>query len=371
MKRHEMPFPVEHTFPDSLIDVIERCWNLGVFDSYSENHFLIRALKNDTEYFKRYLSDHHYHNYEHFSFDFLINFNTRLRGLCQYFGDEEIQTFMQDQLSAGKANYSQNTFFEALSEIHLLFFFAVFGPSKIIKATYEPPLGPNHSNPEARFEYADGTVLDLEIKTPKFPSRDYLKNTVLPCLLLDDAGREELNSYCKQHGLSCQFPRILKFRDFFTSAAKKFEAPTSKKHINLLAINWSYTDLAQAPLFEPVHLLCNAANGLFINKEAALSLEISDEVLSKITAVFLYHLSENFLLFSDMRYLFQTRDYKIIMNPFCGQANANAVHQLTRMAVNMPSELSHDPPIFFDLEDKDWSTEFSEIVRIVNEHILL
>ena len=70
MERHKMPFPVEYTFPDSLINVIERCWNLGVFDSYSENHFLIRALMNDTEYFKRYLSDHHYHNYEHFSGSF-------------------------------------------------------------------------------------------------------------------------------------------------------------------------------------------------------------------------------------------------------------------------------------------------------------
>ena len=122
-------------------------------------------------------------------------------------------------------NYSQNTFFEALSEIHLLFFFSVFGPSEIIKATYEPPLGPNRSNPEARFEYADGTILDLEIKTPKFPPRGNLKNTVLPCLLLDDTGREELNLYCQQHDLSCQFPRILKFKDFFASAAKSLKFP--------------------------------------------------------------------------------------------------------------------------------------------------
>lgn len=253
---------------------------------------------------------------------------------------------MRDQLSAGKANYSQDAFIEALSEIHLLFFFCAFSPWEIVKATYEPPLGPNHSNPEARFEYDDGIILDLEIKTPKFPPRNHLRNTILPCLLVDEEGRNELTSYCDQHNLFCQFPRVLKIRDFFSSAAKKFEVPSSKNHINLLAINWFDTDIEEAPLFEPIHLLCNDTNGLLINKNAALSIGIPNASYAKITAVFLYRLSEDFLLFSDMRYLFQTRGYRIIMNPFCGQADANLIHQLTRMAVNTPSELSHDPPVF-------------------------
>lgn len=57
MARHDLPFPNKDSFSmlnglkDVLPNRIEECWRNGIFDEYSDQHFLIRALYNDAEFF--------------------------------------------------------------------------------------------------------------------------------------------------------------------------------------------------------------------------------------------------------------------------------------------------------------------------------
>lgn len=381
MDIHNSPFPNQAFLSmlagvkDVLPNRIEECWNKGIFDEYSDQHFLIHALNNDTEFFRPFCAKYQLtfnYAYDHRTFPttFLMNLNSRIEFLYRCFGQSKIEKFLKDQLSAGKQNYKQNTFFEALSELHLLSYFAAYGPSKVSKMTYEPPTGSNGANPEARFEYGNGITLDIEAKTPNFPERNHKKNIILPGLLIDDSGRTELNTFCRQHMIECRFPRVLKLADFFESAAKKFVVPTAPTQINLLAINWTYADINEAELFEPTKLLCNQINGIFVRKDIALKIGISEEALQKITAVFLYRISEEALLFSDLRYLFKTRSYRIIMNPFIQHSDPPVVHELTHMAVHLPQELDDNLGVYFNFEPKDWSEELNQIHSIVGKHLL-
>ena len=144
----------------------------------------------------------------------------------------------------------------------------------------------------------------------------------------------------------------------------------TENRINLLIINWTSTDLAETGLFEPTTLLCNPANGLFRNKEIALELGISEDALRKISAIFFYILPEGCLFFNDFRYIFATRQYKIIVNPYASNVDANKIHELTRLAVHYPEELAHQRVAFFSLDDKDWNCELREMVRIITENAL-
>lgn len=160
--------------------------------------------------------------------------------------------------------------------------------------------------------YGNDVVLDIEIKTPNFPDRNLLENFIIPTYLLNDKGREKLSDFCNTNNINCHMPRILKIKDFINYAGEKFADISSENHINLLVINWTSTDLSETELFEPTTLLCNPKNGLFRNKDVALKLGISEEALSKISAIFFYILPEGCLLFNDFRYLFATKQYKAI-----------------------------------------------------------
>lgn len=375
MDRHDTPFPKHdfynmiHAMP--LPNLIEEYWIDGTFDDYADEHFIIRAIVNDTEFFRKFFVSRHYDiDSETFPSNYLINFNNRLYALCNSFGKSEIKKFLKDQFSAGKHNYDQNKFLEALSEIHILTHFAAFGPAFTAQAFYEPPLGLHGANPEARFVYRNGVTLDIEVKTPNFPKRNYKENILLPGILIDKKGRDKLGLFCEQHSIQCRFPRVLKLKEFFESAAKKFIVPPSENHINLLVINWSYADIEEVKLFEPVKLLCNQANGLFVKRDIALKVGIPEEAMQKITAVLLYRMPENMLFFSDLRYLFQSRSYKIIMNPFVECGNIQMVHDLTSMAVNLPHELDDRRDVFFNFESKDWSEELTKIMEIIDTHVL-
>lgn len=375
MKRKEIPFPkhemleaLEPTMPN----VIAQCWKSGVFDDYAEEHFLIRAIEKDTDYFKWFSLQYNYAlDSVSFPENFLINLNTRLYGLCKIFDKEEIYGFLRNQFSAGKRNYSLNTFLEALSEIHFLFFFCAFGPKSLKLASYEPQLGCNGANPEARFEYDDGTVLDIEVKTPCFPKRDFGENIVLPGVLLNKEGRKELSAFCQDNEIHCRLPNINKFKEYLVSAEKKFVIPNSGKHINLLVINWSYAEFSETGLFEPVQLLCNPFNGLLVKKDIALQLGISENVLKKVTAILVYTQPVDMLSFSDIRYLFRDRSYKIIMNPFAEFCDANTLYSLTQMSINWPSDFSKLPGAYFNLDPLVFSEQkTNHINTIIGNHLM-
>lgn len=368
--RSHTPYPA-HVDLDFL-EIIRNFWETGVLDDYSEDHFLIRAINNDVSYFRHFFLRKHITDIDPstFPWHFIVNLDGKIKNFMNCFGSVKIENFFKNQFAAGKSNYDENQFFEALSEFHVLSFFANFGPAVLKEAIYEPRLGESDKNPEARFIYANDTVLDIEIKTPNFPERNLLENIVIPACLLNNDGRKSLSDFCKINGISCHLPRILKIKDFMNYAGDKFAEISSENHINLLVINWTSTDLLETGLFEPTTLLCNPANGLFRNKDVALNLGISEAALRKISAIFFYMLPEGCLFFNDFRYIFATRQYKIIVNPFASNVDANKIHELTRLAVHFPEELADKRIAFFSLDDKDWDHELREMTRIIVENAL-
>lgn len=143
-------------------------------DDYSENHFLIRAINNDISYFKNLFLRRHIKGLDPsiFPWHFIVNLDGKIKNFINCFGSDEIENFYRNQFTAGKSNYNENQFFEALSELHVLSFFANFGPAMLREAIYEPRLVDSDKNPEARFIHTDNTILDIEIKTPNFPVRN-------------------------------------------------------------------------------------------------------------------------------------------------------------------------------------------------------
>lgn len=344
----------------------------GIFDDYSERHFIIRAINNDVSYFKELFLRKNIKdiNPTSFPWNFIANLNVKTINLMHCFGNDVIENFFRNQFAAGKNNYNENQFFEALSEFYLLAYFANFGPAKLTEAIYEPRLVDSDKNPEARFVYGNDVVLDIEIKTPNFPDRDLSENFIIPTYLLNDKGRKKLSDFCNNNDINCHMPRVLKIKDFMNYAGEKFADISSKNHINLLIINWSSTDLSETELFEPTTLLCNSKNGLFRNKDVALKLGISEEALSKISAIFFYILPEGCLLFNDFRYLFATKQYKIIVNPFAKNVSADKIHELTHLAVHFPEELEDERFAFFSLDNRDWGSELREMNNIISENTL-
>lgn len=369
MKRSSSPFPLTGLFCDCM----ENFWNDGVFDEYSDDHFLIRAIYQDDIYFQNLFIEKNYRTQfsESFGINFIMNLNSRINFLCKHFGKDKIANFLRNQFSAGKQNYSEKTFFEALAEIHVLAHFLAFTAFSVTSAEYEPCLVENSNhNPEARIKYSNNLTLDIEVKTPNFPNRTITTNYLFPATLLTNVGRKLLSDCCKNYNIELRLPRVLKIKEFIESAGSKFTQIETKKHINMLFINWSYTDMWENPLFEPVSLLCNGNNGILITDAAHNQIELNELDLQKISAFFIYTIPEETLLFSDFRYLFRDRCYRIIVNPYAPYDSADLIHNLTRMAVNYPQELSKNLTSFFNLEDKDWSNELMELGKIIDENTI-
>ncbi len=368
--RSQTVYPV--TVNSKIFETIKIFWKKGIFDDYSEKHFIIHAINNDVTYFKELFLRKNIKdiNPNSFPWNFIANLNVKTVNLMHCFGNDVIEEFFKNQFAAGKSNYSENQFFEALSEFYLLAYFGNFGPAKLMKSIYEPRLVDSNKNPEARFIYGNDIVLDLEIKTPNFPTRNLLENFIIPTYLLNNEGRKKLSDFCHNNNINCHMPRILKIKDFMNYAGEKFADISSENHINLLVINWTSTDLSETELFEPTTLLCNPKNGLFRNKDVALKLGINEEALNKISAIFFYMLPEGCLLYNDFRYLFATRQYKIIVNPFSKSVRADKIHELTHLTVHFPEELEDERFAFFSLNNRDWSNELREANNIINDNTL-
>lgn len=98
-----------------------------------KKHFIIRAINNDVSYFKELFLRKNIKeiNPTSFPWNFIANLNVKTVNLMQCFGNDVIENFFRNQFAAGKNNYNENQFFEALSEFYLLTYFANFGSSKI------------------------------------------------------------------------------------------------------------------------------------------------------------------------------------------------------------------------------------------------
>jgi len=330
--RRDKPFPlINYTI---LCNFLEMAWTEGWLDEYSNDHFLIKAIENRLENFvgKNQLIENDINiqgiintdrsiNTASFNLNFCINFSGRLQFLAQKFGTEKIKTFITDQMSAGKHHYKEDTFFEALSEVSILSYYAA--RYNWSKAIYEPPIieGVNKKNPEARFigsfycracdenrvatERERTVTINIEVKSPEFP-HEYHENEkiVIPTILLTDIGRKAIKRFCKERSLVYLDPRVLKLRDFINSAACKFVAPKDDE-FNLLYINWSYRDFPSNSFLEAWSLLTNGINGILTHPEFAASVGVIPDAMEKITAIIVYTESLEGLMFSNFLHVWQ------------------------------------------------------------------
>lgn len=300
-----------------LNEYIFEHYDKGHMRDYHKDHFLIRATNGDSnilngyeEYFDQKLS-------ADFSSSFIINLSFKLKALANIFSEDDVSNFITNQLAAGKNNYNQNQFFEALSEVQVLFYLGTFF-GKIKAAFYEPKLGLGDANPEARFVLEDDTVVDVEVKTGQFVrtvNREKGKNgAIKPNMALTREDQIKLRKFCEENEIQLIFPRILKIKDFIESSAKKFEYPTTKRHYNLLFINWTYTDFPMCSVNEPLSIFCNTQNGIFYNNAAIDLIGLRRKDIDKISAVVLYQDNINTLLTTDFRFHFQNKTFKYLVN---------------------------------------------------------
>jgi hypothetical protein len=328
--RRETTFPIKGNI--KLCNFLNAAWTNGWLDEYSDDHFLIKAIENRLTTFvgKEQLIENDINqqgiinadgsiNATAFNLNFCINFSRRMQFLAQKFGDENIKTFITNQMSAGKQHYKEDAFFEALSEVSILSFYVASCDWR--QAIYEPPViaGVNNKNPEARFigsihcrvegenwMGAERTVtINIEVKSPEFPHDNHEnKKIAIPTMLLTDNGRKEVKKFCKERNVVYMDPRVLKLRDFINSAASKFTVPMNDE-FNLLYINWSYRDFPSNSFLEAWSLLTNEINGVLTHPDFATSIGILPDAFEKITAVIVYTESLEGLMFSDFRHVWQ------------------------------------------------------------------
>lgn len=322
--RHENPFPAHNDY--EICSYLKKIWECGWLDEYSDEHFLIKAIENRLTTFvgctQMVNNDPNLYGIiqkngiidtESFCLNFCMNISVRLTCLEVTFGTDHMKRFVKDQLSAGKQSYNEDTFFQAISEISVLFFYA----SRCVwkDALYEPPVGNGNStkNPEARFigevpgyNGSKDIVINIEVKCPKFPSVQYQDSKIaIPTVLLSEEGRKHVSKFCEDNGLVYLSPRVMKLKDFLNSAASKFSVPQDNEY-NLLYINWSYCEFPSNSFLEAWSLLTNTFNGILTYPDFAQSLGVWPDVFEKITAVIVYTEALEGLMFLDLRNIWQT-----------------------------------------------------------------
>lgn len=330
-KRSETPFPSKD---DVISGYLTTIWEKGWLDNYSEDHFLIKAINdrlediswadqlvnNNANSIYSPVSGNQKINYKRFTSNFITNFSNRLDTLSCYFGDKNTEKFIKDQLSAGNQKYDENQFFEALSEIEVLTFYAA--RAKWDKIIYEPPIGENKSNPEASFELYDEDgkhiKLNIEVKTPKFVNPTGTSTPlVIPNVLLTDKGRTSMRQLCDEYGFAYKDPRMTKLVAFINSAAKKFQKPDDNEY-NLLFINWSYSDFPSNGFLEPWVLLTNEYNGIMTHPEIGKNLKlknpICEEAYERISAIIVYTSSIEQLMFVDFSHVWKGTDLAVMQH---------------------------------------------------------
>lgn len=352
------------------INYVEYLYDEGLMDEYSSDHFIIKALKGEMDYINKhpnlFINDYLSLKEYDLASTFIFNFSKALWLFAQYFPKCEIENFVKNQLAAGKENYSEEQFFRAVSEIHVINYILLQTKENIKKCTYEPRLN-GQSNPEARIELKDGTIIDIEVKTPGFPETiiNPTKARVKPNFILEKNIQDQLIKYCKLNKLELAYPRVLKLREYIKSAAKKFNVPTGKRHYNLLFINWTYTDFPECELAEPITLLVNSVNGLFVNKKAHGLINIKDEHINKISSIILFKDNINNLLFGRFDYHFQDKSCVLIQNQTNKQYVETGIEDVKYLEELLNMEIYNNQPLIeWWAADTEWGSE-EQYVRCI------
>lgn len=324
------------------LNFTKQLYEQGLFESYSGNHFLIRALTGKLDYLNEYP---HLAVPGSLTFDketdtenFLNNFSVKFKGFYDTFNEKDMKKFIGNQLAAGKKNYNENQFFRAISEINVINFVRCLGPG-LKEAIYEPELNENNKkNPEVRLIFENDIVVDLEVKTPGFGDANrFLKQKNIEYLirlnvLVTDNERKGYINKFKKSKAEVVLPRVGKIKDYINSAGEKFVIPNNGKHINLLFINWTYTEFQQKSLIEPLGVLYNPKNGILRSPKFLDSLGINKEALKKISAIILYGDTFNSILYSNMLNIYEHMSYYMIPNElYCENLDINLLKLVTNM----------------------------------------
>lgn len=327
MIRHETRFPIK--VDTELCKFLYKAWTAGWLDEYSNDHFLIKAIEGRIESFVGIeqlkenginicgvVHENGFVDLKTFCFNFCINFSMKMSFWENHFGEANVKRFVMDQLSAGKKAYNEDTFFQALSEVSVLSFFA--SRCKWDEILYEPPVNSeSKKNPEARFarsfqengenEGAETLTVNIEVKSPGFPHTIHPEEKIMvPTVLLTEEGRKIIPKFCEQHQILYLEPKLLKLRDYINSACEKFSFP-QKGEYNFLYINWSFRDFPSNSFLEAWSLLTNEVNGIITHPSIASSVGINPDAFTKITAIVVYTESLEGLMFSNFAHVWERR----------------------------------------------------------------
>lgn len=304
-------------------------WKEGCFDEYSEKHFLIRAIKKDTSLANEVNQFRRNGFVPAFDTEnFILNFAIKIQALMEIFSNEveKIKDFVQNQMAAGKQNYREKSFFDAYSEILLLYYLGSRGGKKG-ENFYEPSVNDTSSkNPEAIFHYPDGRKIAIEVKNAEFPPLPQNPKFIMPLYPMEKEKIEELSNICQNDGYNLVRPRVGKMKDFINSACEKFNKPVDDNSYNVLAMNWTDTNIPNLSIIEPAVYLGNKENGLmqFNTMASKISTDkfiINQEMYEKITAILVFKASMDTLFFTDFRYMMASKEAVVILNPFLLDTN--------------------------------------------------
>jgi hypothetical protein len=368
-----------NTNRNQITEYIYSKYDEGLMKDYSENHFIFKAMKNELDIFTEYGQFLGKSSIVEFAVDdnftFLANLSNKLQRCATIFSEEKMADFITNQLSAGKSNYKDSIFFEALSEINVLFYFCNF-VGNITEALYEPKLVNTNANPEARFVFNSNVIIDIEVKKANFTNTlDSAKGengAIKPNIVLNESTNIELTDFCSKNNLQIIYPRISKLGEFIKSAASKFQVPTTASHFNLLFINWTYTDFPECSVNEPKSLFINTENGLFYNDEALNFIKdrngvniVSRDDLDKISAVVLYRDTLDTILSGDFRYHFKNNKFKFIVNPINNShLNFNLLSKLLRMNACNSNNICEWEYCDYNMNIKDTDKIFADLKNI-------
>lgn len=367
MKRSESEFPTVGVY--MIFDTLNIMWKEGWLDDFSDDHFLIKAINDKLDDFygeqQAFMDNTPIYpviNGNNFASIFLLNFSAKMEGLCNLFGKEQIKRFVIDQLSAGKKNYKEEQFFRAMSEILVISYFCSIGNWQ--DYIYEPQIN-GKKNPEVRLISRENVIIDIEVKTPGFNQCNLNKHKIMPTVLLTPEGRLAIEEHCKNNNMECIMPRVAKLKDFINSAAEKFETPRDNNHINLLFINWSYSEFAPDAYLEAYYLLVNPVNGIIRNKEIGVSLGILEEAYDKISAIFVYSDSLNGLAFLDLKYLWIKQKFRMIA------INQNINYKrITGINADPDPGIENTICVLGDEDSGVTQSPTMQAMPIINQHIL-
>lgn len=325
----------------------------GLLDEYAEEHFLIQALNNivpdffaNHEAIRKNCVNPYGEGSVHLNF--IANFSSALEQLAQNFSEKDINSFIKGQLAAGKDKYNEDQFFQAYSECLVLRFLTEYAGKLVSKATYEPKLrAKGRKNPEARIEYADGTIFDVEVKTPSFPKLITIPERNVGVLkantVISKAEKTAIESVCDRANIKFMMPRALKIKDFINSAANKFTHADHVDHFNILFINWTMSDFYTQGINEPIGLIANSATGVFHSKKDAKALGIETSKLKKISAIVIYRDSMDSMISSDFRWHYAApKRIELVINDAVAPENH---HKIAR-------KLNRNP---YDTQNSKWS----------------